>query len=371
MNLDGQRVAFTGRLASMTRPEAARLVLARGGVFVPRVTHRTALLVVGQDGWPLQRDGTLSDALEAARGLQAAGNAIRIVQEEDFLRDLGVEEDSYGVHRRFTLPQLTRLLRIPRDRLRSWLRAGWLIPADTTDGVCSFDFQQVAAIRSVWHLLQAGVSAEKIRRSLEKLSTWLPVEQVRLLKQGGLLFVRLAHGLLADATGQLYFDFEVEEHSTPMQAEKPEKYREVGCALEAAGQFQEAMDAYRKALACFPDVIAHFNLGNILYRLGAISQAAEHFRRAVDLDPAFAEAWNNLGNALAEVGQPGEAVKALRHALTVRPGYADGHYNLADVLEESGRSAEARRHWKTYVALEPIGEWATYARTRLRSNSDH
>src|SRR5262249_19211631 len=58
--LQGKRVAFTGRLASMTRAEAADLVRAHGGRFTTTLNRFTSLLVVGQDGWPFEKDGRLS-----------------------------------------------------------------------------------------------------------------------------------------------------------------------------------------------------------------------------------------------------------------------------------------------------------------------
>src|SRR5262249_26962032 len=122
--LEGKRVAFTGKLASMTRAEAADLIRAHGGTFVTSITKRTSLLVVGQEGWPLQKDGGLTYKLESAKKLQAIGRRIEILTEEDLLRRLGMEGEEHGVHKRFSLAQIGRLLKIPRERLRSWMRLG-------------------------------------------------------------------------------------------------------------------------------------------------------------------------------------------------------------------------------------------------------
>jgi len=59
--LRGKRIAFTGRLATMTRKEVASLVATFGGKMVPTVGPRTAFVVIGQDGWPLQDDGRLTN----------------------------------------------------------------------------------------------------------------------------------------------------------------------------------------------------------------------------------------------------------------------------------------------------------------------
>ena len=55
--LKGERVAFTGTLASMTHKEAAELVEANGGTAMSSVSGQPTMLVVGDEGWPLESDG--------------------------------------------------------------------------------------------------------------------------------------------------------------------------------------------------------------------------------------------------------------------------------------------------------------------------
>src|SRR5690242_396414 len=62
-------VAFTGRLACMTRAEAFELVRQRGGTPSEAVTKRTQVLIVGELGWPLLDDGRPSNKLSRATTL--------------------------------------------------------------------------------------------------------------------------------------------------------------------------------------------------------------------------------------------------------------------------------------------------------------
>jgi NAD-dependent DNA ligase len=79
--LKDQKVAFTGKLASMTSAEAQELVRACGAEWVASVTEQTTILVVGQDGLPLGKDGGLTRNLRAARRLKSHG--IVITSEAD------------------------------------------------------------------------------------------------------------------------------------------------------------------------------------------------------------------------------------------------------------------------------------------------
>ncbi|MFO0964456.1 MAG: tetratricopeptide repeat protein [Gemmataceae bacterium] len=370
------QIAFTGKLASMTRAEAAALVHERGGLFQRGVSRDTGTLVVGQEGWPLQENGRLSRKLEKARRLQQGGAAVTIVTEEDWLAQLGLEGSTRGVHQRFSLAQLCRLLKLPRDRLRSWMRAGLVEPVDTVAAMPYFDFHQVTGVKTLWDLVRSGVPLERLRTSLEQLARWLPslghsLTQLQLLERGGQVLWRLDDGQLVDPTGQLQFDFAGDDNPAAALEREPasltaERWRQEGVSLEEQGQAAEAAHAYRQALYVGgPNAEVCFNLGNVLYGLGQLGQAAERFWQAVELEHDFTEAWNNLGNVLLELGQVDEGLKAYRQALKITPAYADAHYNLADALDTLGRPGSARPHWKEYLSLEPLGPWADHARKRL------
>src|ERR1700730_15748769 len=60
-------IAFTGRLACMSRAEAFDVVRQRGGTPSPAVTKRTQVLIVGELGWPLLDDGRPSNKLSRAK----------------------------------------------------------------------------------------------------------------------------------------------------------------------------------------------------------------------------------------------------------------------------------------------------------------
>src|SRR5437762_13944334 len=77
-------VAFTGRLASMTREEAFALVRDKGGAPRRGVTRKTAILVVGELGWPLLGDGQPSKSLSMAHAY-----GIMVASERRFLEWAG------------------------------------------------------------------------------------------------------------------------------------------------------------------------------------------------------------------------------------------------------------------------------------------
>ena len=372
--LRGKRIAFTGRLATMTRKEVASLVATFGGKIVPTVGPRTAFVVIGQDGWPLQDDGRLSYKLRKARSLQRAGHSVTILAEEELLTRLGLHSPADGIRRLFTTIQLARVLNLPASRIRRWVQAALIRPVETMQGISYFDYQQVVSAKTLHELTAAGVDPKRIRTSMRQLRNWLddvdqPLQQLSILERDGKLLVRLDGGLV-EPTGQRTFDFSSAHQESLLNVETGRadagKWFELGCKHEDSGNLQQSADAYRQALLVGgPNAEIVFNLANVLHGLDQREEAVERYYQAVELDQAFVAAWNNLGVVLQELQRIPEALSAFEKALALSPEYADARFNLADLLEEIGRESDARPHWKAYLRNDRQTPWARYARTRL------
>lgn len=86
---------------------------------------------------------------------------------------------------------------------------------------------------------------------------------------------------------------------------------------------------------------------------GELDQAAAAFRKAVEVDPTDALAWDSLGVVLVRAGDEARGVEAFRRALRAAPGHPEAHRNLAVVLDRQGRAAEAARHYRAFLAKSP------------------
>src|SRR4029077_7712501 len=121
---------------------------------------------------------------------------------------------------------------------------------------------------------------ERVRRSLERLKTWLPsmdqsLDQLSLLEKKGQLLIRMEAGLV-EPSGQLHFEFDEGHEIIQAEPTGPEECFESGCQLEEEGLLAEAADAYRRALRLGgPDPVVSFNLANVLYALGHKEEASE------------------------------------------------------------------------------------------------
>ena len=119
-----------------------------------------------------------------------------------------------------------------------------------------------------------------------------------------------------------------------------------GNRLYEEGRFGEAHEKYLEALLEAPDSpVIRFNDGNALYQGEDYESALESFRAAVESgDPELAAAaWYNLGNTLYRQGALPESLEAFKQALRADPADADAKHNLERVLEQMQEQQEQQQ----------------------------
>jgi len=370
--LEKARITFTGKMASMSRCEAWRVVREHGGEPAAHVSHRTTMLVVGVEGWHLLPDGEISFKLRRAEELRVAGCPIRIVPELEFLALIGRALPDAAQCRVFPAGEVCRILRIERGTLRCWEQSGLI---QSRDGF--YDFQDLVSIRAIHDLVHNGVHPEKIARSLHTLAAVLPglerpLAQLRVIATNPDVLLIDQNGVRFSTSGQLLFDFEDEGRipgvvlplSSP--ACDPADLFERGVSCEEEGMYAEAADAFQAFLQREPHSSqAYFHLGNVMHEMGILWAAEECYITATSIEPRMLVAWSCLAGVQEEQGKTGDAITSYQAALAVCPDYADGHFNLAMCYEKMGLKRDACRHWFAYLKLDPGSASACVARRQL------
>jgi len=108
--------------------------------------------------------------------------------------------------------------------------------------------------------------------------------------------------------------------------------------LAMQGKPAEAKARIEASLRISPaNAPAHSNLGNVFSMLGQLEQAAEQYRRAVELQPD-AHIHAQLGLMLAQLGRREEAIREVQMALRVRPDHAQAKQLLDELLNPRARN---------------------------------
>ena len=133
-------------------------------------------------------------------------------------------------------------------------------------------------------------------------------------------------------------------------------WNNLGNVLLLAGRSDEAVDAYDHAVTYgegSDTVRALNNLGVLHRKLGRLDSSELALRRAVESDPAFADAWYNLSTTLIKQGRVHDGLVAHSKAVALWPEDAQSRQEVIRallLLDERERAAKLLREW---LASEP------------------
>ncbi len=131
-------------------------------------------------------------------------------------------------------------------------------------------------------------------------------------------------------------------------------HNNLGIALMGKGDAAGAVAEYRAALAIDPgEPETHNNLGMALRKEGRLDAAISEYGKALEIKPDDLATTFNLGNVLLQAGRAPEAAASYQRALQISPGYAEAHNNLGNALRSMGRLDEAIAEYRRALALDP------------------
>ncbi len=91
-------------------------------------------------------------------------------------------------------------------------------------------------------------------------------------------------------------------------------YKGKGKALYELGRYNEALQAFERAISLDPKPVTYVRKGDVLYKLGRYNDSLIAYQQALRLDSTFAVAYNNMGNTLEQIGRRLEAQQAYETA---------------------------------------------------------
>ena len=115
-----------------------------------------------------------------------------------------------------------------------------------------------------------------------------------------------------------------------------------GVIAQQREELQRAADAYRRAIDAEPRFAdAYANLGAVLARLGRYEEAVASYEQALRINPQLNAARVNLGLAHYRAGALAAAVESFAAAYAADPSFVQARQLLGLVLVETGKDAEA------------------------------
>ena len=238
------------------------------------------------------------------------------------------------------------------------------------------------AFRRLWNTRPGLVQAAYLGLLLLILvsfENWRPQESLKASHRlaaaaPGLGEAHLNLGYTLVSEGRL--DDAIDEYgkAIKLMPESPEtRYNLAGVFLRKR-QLQEAVAEYRKALQLHQEEVSrrpsnwsllpaafsppsatadliHGGLGDALSGQGALQEAAEHYQRGIEINPAAVDLRINLGATLVQMRRYQQALEVLQQAVRLDPGSADAHVNLGTALAYFGRTEAALSHYQQVLQI--------------------
>ena len=101
------------------------------------------------------------------------------------------------------------------------------------------------------------------------------------------------------------------------------------------------------------DAKAHYGLGMILMNQNRRSEAEQHFRAAIQVEPEYQQGHYGLGLLLRQQGQLAEARTEFETALRLDPNDHKAHGNLGFILIQQSNFQEAENHLRAALEINP------------------
>ena len=179
-----------------------------------------------------------------------------------------------------------------------------------------------------WGHYMRGLSAWKsgdLVKSEESFERALSLDPTHMKSLVNLSRVLIEQKRYDDAIAKLTMAGEVDPESATVP-------RLMARAHSAKGEFEPAVDAYRRAIALDgSDAWSMNNLGLLYLEHGFVEDALAYLAKAVQMNENVAAFHNNLGMALEHQGRFVAAATAYKGALTADPGYKKAKQNLVRV----------------------------------------
>lgn len=267
----------------------------------------------------------------------------------------------------YRMRDVQRMLGVSRAVVTRLIEAKFVTP-EMRGREQRFSFRDVVLLRTAHSLRAAGVPPRKIVRALEHLRQTLTrdgrqdLTAFRLAAAGGEVAVRHHDEQWLAESGQMLMDLEPKPVCGPASTyplgtrRQPvetaaEQFR-LGAAMENGGDFASAEIAYRRAIELEPEYLdAYLHLGCVLCERERFEDAIVLFRRAIEQQPGESVLHFNLGVALEDSGELHDALDAYKATIRLSPDFADAHFNAARIHQELGDMSNAIRHFNSYRSL--------------------
>ncbi|MBF0381105.1 MAG: tetratricopeptide repeat protein [Magnetococcales bacterium] len=128
----------------------------------------------------------------------------------------------------------------------------------------------------------------------------------------------------------------------------------LGLIAQKINRHDQAANIFKRALNIDGNnAVLHYNLGISFYQLGNRVESVKALQKSLAINPKYIEAYSSIGNTLTELGKLDSAISNLQKAITLKADYADAHYNIAIAYKKQAKIDLAITHFTKATQITP------------------
>ena len=187
-----------------------------------------------------------------------------------------------------------------------------------------------------------------------------------LRRKSGFADVHHLTGLCLNLLGHPEAALREFDHALALNGRYVEAHINRALTLNELGRFDEAQEAFARAAEYENEAagpfssavsaqlaLGHASLGDLYLAAGAMIEAGEQYRAALDLRPQYHDIRTKLAQTLMLTGELEEAAAELRTAVDANPRFLSARLNLGLALFRLGRKEAALKEWRIAQHQQP------------------
>lgn len=144
-------------------------------------------------------------------------------------------------------------------------------------------------------------------------------------------------------------------------------HNNLGQRYQERGEFEKAIEEYKKAIALQPKLHTAYNNIAVCYgQLGRLAEAEQALLKTIELRPDDFYAMNNLAVTYIHTNRMDDARRMAEMAVRTEPGYVNGRVTLGSIYAMTGDLEKAEQQFLMALELEPDAPMAADHLRRVR-----
>ncbi len=135
----------------------------------------------------------------------------------------------------------------------------------------------------------------------------------------------------------------------------------LGVSYQNQKEYLKAIEAYKKVIELDPNYGEAYNNLAILYQeIGDDHRAFEIYKKLIQISPQYEKAYNNLGILFYLKGRDGEAMEAFEKAININPHNIESYINLGVLYKKQGQWNKAIESYQRALSIDPFHKETHY-----------